>query len=216
MRPRIFLLSPGRLDGPRAQLLLSPRTTTGELASALRTREGAPIGDVYAFVSSLYFRGKRAYASKFARPPEGNPWLASGALVITPNRGLVPITTRVCLEHLEAFAETDIHANEPAFRKPLARDAAELARALGPEGEAVLLGSVASPKYVEPLLEALGDRLLFPASFVGRGDMSRGGLLLRSAAANEELAVVPVRDATRRGKRPPKLDPKTRAKPGAV
>lgn len=211
MGSRVFLLSPGRLDGARAKMLLSPKSEGGALAQALRTREGAPIGDVYAFVSSLYFRGKRAYAAKFARPPEGHAWLASGALVITPNRGLVPVTTRVCLEHLEAFAETDIHANEPAFRKPLARDAAELARALGESGEAVLLGSVASPKYVEPLLEALDGRLLFPSAFVGRGDMSRGGLLLRAVAASEELPLAPVRDAQRRGKRPPKLDPKTRA-----
>src|SRR6266853_118967 len=42
----------------------------------------------------------------------------------------------------------------------------------------VLLGSIASAKYVEPLLAVLGERLLFPPSFVGRGDMSRGGLLL--------------------------------------
>ena len=193
-------------------MLLAPRGAPGELAAALRTREGAPLGEVYAFVSSLYFRGKRAYATRFARPPEGCPWLASGALVITPNRGLVPITTRVCLEHLEAFAETDIAADEPAFARPMARDAEALAAALGADGDAVLLGSVASPKYTTALLAALGPRLRFPTEFVGRGDMSRGGLLLRSAAAGEELATVPVRDAVLRGKRPPKLDPKTRAK----
>ncbi len=189
-------------------MLLEPRGDAGLLARQLRTREGAPLGDVYAFVSSLYFRGKRAYAAKFARPPEDVPWLASGALVITPNRGLVPVTTRVCLEHLEAFAETDIGAGEPAFRRPLARDAAELARSLGDVGDVVLLGSIASTKYVEPLLEVFGERLLFPAAFVGRGDMSRGGLLLRAAAANEELEMTPVRGARRRGTRPPKLPPK--------
>lgn len=209
---RVFVLSPGRLDGARAQHLLAPRGAPGELAAALRTREGAPIGDVYAYVSSLYFRGKRAYAARFARPPEGAPWLASGALVITPNRGLVPVTTRVCLEHLEAFAETDIAAGEPAFARPMARDAAALAEAIGADGEVVLLGSVASPKYTTALLAALGGRLRFPSDFVGRGDMSRGGLLLRAVAAGEELATMAVADAVLRGKRPPKLDPKTRPK----
>lgn len=192
-------------------MLFEPKTKDGVLANALRSREGAPIGDVYAFLSALYFRGKRAYAAKFGRPPDGSPWLSDGALVITPNRGLVPVSTRVCLEHLEAFAETDISAEEPRFRKPLARDAGELARALGERGEAVLLGSIATPKYVAPLLDALGERLLFPAEFVGRGDMSRGGLLLRSAAADTELTCIPVKDAVRRGRRPEKLPPKPRS-----
>ena len=71
----------------------------------------------------------------------------------------------------------------------------------------VLLGSIATGKYVDPLLAVLGERLLFPADFVGRGDMSRGGLLLRCARAGTELAYVGVRDAVRRGPRPPRLAP---------
>ena len=71
----------------------------------------------------------------------------------------------------------------------------------------VLLGSIASAKYVDILLEVFGDRLLFPVEFVGRGDMSRGGLLLRSVRAGEQLTYVPVRGAVRHGPRPPKLPP---------
>jgi hypothetical protein len=51
-------------------------------------------------------------------------------------------------------------------------------------------------------------RLLFPAEFVGRGDMSRGGLMLRCVDERAELTYVPVRGAVRRGMRPPKLPPR--------
>ena len=53
----------------------------------------------------------------------------------------------------------------------------------------------------------MGGRLLFPTDFVGRGDMSRGALLLRAARADEELAYAPVATAVRRGKRPRKMGP---------
>lgn len=200
---RIFLLSPARLDGVRARSLLEPRSP-GALAAALRTREGAPIGDVFRYLSGLYFRGKLLYARRFARPPATLPWVGSGALVITANRGLVPAETRVTLEHLEAFASTDIHHEERAFRAPLVRDARLIAEGLE-GGDAVLLGSVAQAKYTAPLLEVFGERLLFPGTFVGRGDMSRGGLLLRAVDAGAELAYLPVRGATVKGTRPPKL-----------
>jgi hypothetical protein len=173
-------------------------------------REGVPIGDVFQHLSGLYFRGKLAYARRFARPPSGDGIAGSGALVITANRGLVPVETRVCIEHLEAFAQTDVHHEERRFRVPLVRDARLLLDVIGAAGEVVLLGSVAQAKYTEPLLEVFGDRLLFPSDFVGRGDMSRGGLLLRAVEAAAELAYAKVRGATVRGVRPPKLEPKRR------
>jgi hypothetical protein len=207
--PRVFLLSPARLDGVRASTLFRPRRIAG-LAARLRTIEGAPIGEVFAFLSGLYFRGKLTYAKAFARPPgnEAGAWMGSGALVITANRGLVPAETRVCLEHLEAFASTDIHAAETTFTKPLLRDAKLLGAGLGDQGEAVLLGSVATAKYVAPLEQALGERLLFPRDFAGRGDMSRGGLLLRAASEKTELVYATLKDAPRHGARPPKLAPR--------
>lgn len=205
-RARVFLLSPARLDGVRARAIFEPKHP-GALAAALRTREGAPIGDVFRFMSGLYFRGKLVYGKRFARPPEA-AWIGSGALVITANRGLVPAETRVCIEHLQAFAETDIHHEERSFRVPLLRDAELLRSAIGYEGEVVLLGSIAQAKYTAPLLEVFGDRLLFPSAFVGRGDMSRGGLLLRATDAGEELAYVKVRGTAIHGSRPPKLEPR--------
>ena len=206
---RVFLLSPARLDGVRARAIFEPRVA-GAIAAALRTREGAPIGEVFRLLSGLYFRGKLAYASRFARAPAGVPWLGSGALVITANRGLVPVETRVTIEHLEALSQTDIHESEREFRVPLLRDAKLLAEALGDEGEVVLLGSVAKAKYTAPLLEAFGERLLFPSEFVGRGDISRGGLLLRATDAAAELAYARVQGASVRGARPPRLAPRPR------
>lgn len=206
-RQRVFLLSPARLDGARGKLLFDP-VTLFPVARALRTREGCPIGEVFRFVSGLYFRGKLAYGSAFALPPEGAPWMGSGALVITQNRGLVPAETRVCLEHLEAFASTDIRPTEPAFRKPFERDALLVRDAIGAEADVVLLGSIASAKYVDVLVDVFGERLLFPKDFVGRGDMSRGGLLLRAVDAKQELAYAPVKGAARHGIRPAKLTPR--------
>jgi hypothetical protein len=107
------------------------------------------------------------------------------------------------------MAGVPIDLAEPRYVEPLRRDVAALADALRREREVevVLLGSIATGKYVDPLLDAFGDRLKFPADFVGRGDMSRGGLMLRSARAGTALEYVPIAGALRKGKRPPKLDP---------
>jgi len=103
------------------------------------------------------------------------------------------------------MAEVPVDEAEPAFREPLVRDAIALGRGIAPDDQVVLLGSVATEKYVGPLLEVFGDRLLFPATFAGRGDMSRGGLLLRCAQSGTPLDCVPVRGAVRHGPKPPKL-----------
>jgi hypothetical protein len=176
------------------------------VARALHSPAGAPIGEIFTFLSGLYFRGKLAYAEAFARPPQG---LSSGVLVITPNRGLLAPSVRMTLDDLARLAETDIDPSANEFRKPLQQDANALAQALGPLGQPVLLGSIATPKYVEVLLSAFPQELLFPAEFVGRGDMSRGGLMLRAVDARAELTYVPVRGAIRRGARPPKLPPRS-------
>ncbi len=195
----MFLLSPANAGGLRMALVLSPRASF-PLARAVQSA-GAPIGDVFRFASGLYFRGKLAYAQAFARPPRGVP----GALVIAPGAGLVPADATVGPDDLRAFAAVPVDAGEPRFRAPLERDALALAARLGRLAEVVLLGSIASDKYVEPLLGVLGARLLFPIDFVGRGDMSRGGLMLRAARAGVELPYAPVQGAVRRGVRPPRL-----------
>ena len=202
--PRIFLLSPARLDGKRAQLLFHP-VTMFPVARALHSSAGAPIGEIFTFLSGLYFRGKLAYAAAFARPSRA---LNSGVFVITPNRGLLEPSVRLTLTDLADLAKTDIDPSTEAFRNPLRRDAEAVAEALGPRGEPVLLGSIATTKYID-VLDSFQQELLFPGEFVGRGDMSRGGLLLRAVDANQELAYVPVRGAVLRGARPPKLSPRS-------
>jgi len=212
----VFLLSPANCSGTRAKQVLSPRARFA-LAEALRSPIGAPLGDVFAFISGLYFRGKLAYACRFANPPEpgdadhftnsNNSFGGRGVLVITPNAGLRSPDTRVTHAAVRAFARHDIDASNVTYRRPLEAGARALLAEIGDECDVVLLGSIASPKYVDVLIGIFGDRLRFPTEFVGRGDMSRGGLLLRHAEAGVELAYAAVAGATLHGKRPPRLAP---------
>lgn len=205
--PRIFLLSPANCGGIRAKQILSPNAQF-ELAVELRSRKGAMLGDVFAFVSGLYFRGKLTYAMRFARPPEvDNPIVGCGVQIITPNAGLRTPDVYVTPKAMRAFAEADVHQGNAAYRRPLEASARALLREIGPDCDIVLLGSVASPKYVDVLTGIFGRRLRFPIDFVGRGDMSRGGLLLRQARDGVELPYVPVLGAVVHGSRPPKLPP---------
>jgi hypothetical protein len=199
-RHRIFLLSPANCGGERAKLLFRPEARF-ELAMKLRTPQGAPIGELFSFLSGLYFRGKLAYANRFASPPPS----VCGQLVITTNAGLMPADTLVTLKQLAKMGGVPIDASDARYRRPLKRALSELRDASG-DADFVLLGSIASGKYVDVLHDILGERLLFPAEFVGRGDMSRGGLMLRCVDEVRELTYVPVHSSMRRGQRPPKLD----------
>ena len=210
--PQIFLLSPANCGGNRARIVLSDRATFS-LAARLRAGEGAPIGEVFSFLSGLYFRGKLTYARAFAAPPDPESTISgAGVFVITPTAGLRSADTLVTRDALLRFAAVDVDPADARYRRPLERSARALAADIGPDCDVVLLGSIASPKYVDVLLHIFAGRLLFPAEFVGRGDMSRGGLMLRCVVARHELTYVPVAGAVRHGQRPPKLDPKTRVK----
>ena len=204
---RVFLLSPANCSGPRAKIVLADKAAF-DLAVRLRSDEGVAIGEVFAFISGLYFKGKLAYALEFARPPDpGAELTGSGALVITPSAGLRPVETRVTADAVRSFAGVDIASNDPRYRGPLLASARALDEEVGPDCEVVLLGSIASAKYVDVLTAVFGARLTFPIDFVGRGDMSRGGLLLRCVRSGEELPYVPVQGAVRHGPRPPRLAP---------
>lgn len=137
-------------------------------------------------MSGLYFRGKLAYASAFARPPDG----CAGVQIIVPGQGLRSPDEVIDLEALRAVACVPVDPTHHAYVRPLQRDAIQLAERLAPTDVVVLLGSIATPKYLQPLKEVLGSRLRYPQEFVGRGDMSRGALLLRCAAARRELIYV--------------------------
>lgn len=200
---RVFLLSPAYAGGERARMIMNERAQF-ELARRLRSGDPPALGEVFAFLSGLYFRGKLAYAAAFAQPAGKT----SGVLVITPNRGLMPAEVPIGLDELRAFSEVEIDGADRRYRQPLERDVRKLARQLPVEAQVVLLGSIATGKYVDILLKTFGERLVFPGDFVGRGDMSRGGLLLRCAVDGYELNYIPVSGAIRHGKRPPKLEPR--------
>jgi hypothetical protein len=204
---RIFLLSPAYAGGRRAQMILSERAQF-DLAKKLRSKPGATISEVFTFLSGLYFRGKIAYANAFGRCADGS----CSVFVITPTRGLVDANTPITLEDLREFAAVDIDQDDPRYRKPLERHARHLAKKLSAQSEVILLGSIATGKYVDILLKNFRDRLRFPADFVGRGDMSRGGLMLRCAVDRKELPYISVAGAVLSGKRPPKLAPRRYSK----
>jgi hypothetical protein len=183
---RVFLLSPANCNGERARWVLK-KDGRSDLAQRLRTPEGAPLGEVFSFLSALYFRGKLAYARAFARPPLDR----DGVLIITPTAGLVPHDASIQLSRLRGFARVPINKKHPLYRRCLLRDAKKLADEIGPDCDVVLLGSIASGKYLDILTVAVGERLHVPAEFVGLGDMSRGALLLRCVQEKRELTYVP-------------------------
>jgi hypothetical protein len=182
-----MLLSPAKLSGKRGRMLFNPEAEFS-VARELRCTAGAQLAEVFSFVSGLYFRGKVAYAREFARTNNGLP----AAWVISAGGGLCTLDERVTLERLRGWAEVSIHEENPHFTAPLYRHAAALLEAHERSTRFVLLGSVASDKYVVPLLEIFGEQLLYPKEFAGRGDMSRGSLMLRAVSERRELEYEPV------------------------
>jgi hypothetical protein len=191
---RVFLLSPAHCGGKRATILLNQQAAF-PLATRLRSSPGATLGEAFSFLSGLYFRGKLTYAERFAHPPVGE----HGIQVITTDRGLLSSETMIRTRDLVEFGAVDIDAGHLGYRRALQRDVSRLRQR--EDLEVVLLGSIATGKYVDVLLEIMGPRLLFPTDFVGRGDMSRGALMLRAARKGSELSYEPVVGAIRRGRR---------------
>jgi hypothetical protein len=132
--------------------------------------------------------------------------VAGGVLVMTPNAGLRAADVPITGESIRAFAGEAIDLDNTRYRRPLEQSARALLDCVGLECDVVLLGSIASGKYVDVLLPIFGNRLLFPPAFVGRGDMSRGGLMLRSVESGVDVGYAPVAGAVRHGPRPPRLD----------
>src|SRR3954451_8085998 len=195
---RNFLLSPAQTGGPRADMVLNPNAGF-ELARQLQRGKSVALGELFSFLSGLYFRGKLAYARGYARPAKNGVW------VITSNRGLVAPDEPIDLETFRAFGKVPIETANPVYAEPLERDALRIAATLKANDEVVLLGSISTGKYAEILLRAFGARLKFPLDFVGRGDMSRGGLLLRRVREGVELDYAPLAGAVLRGPRVAKL-----------
>jgi len=182
---RIFLLSPANVSGIKGQRLLNS-TRDSDLALRLRN-SGATLGEVYRFISSLYFRGKLDYAQRFQNPPRG----IAGVHIIT-GAGLMLPETVITLSDLLRISATSIDEKNSDYRRPLDSDLLRLRDRVGDETDVILLGSVATSKYITPIREVFGKRLLFPRDFLGLGDMSRGSILLRCCAQGAELEYRPV------------------------
>jgi hypothetical protein len=181
---RIYLLSPAHAGGKRAAMLFNTNAKF-ELAQRLRTT-GVPIGEMYSFMSPLYFRGKLTYATKFANAPSGTP----GSLVITPSRGLVRPESVIKLGDVSELQNERLVTENPRYRDALERDLRTLSEAIGRSAHVILLGSIATRKYVPLLSEILGDRLVVPRKFIGLGNMSRGALLLQCSRDGCELEYI--------------------------
>jgi hypothetical protein len=189
---KVFLLSPAHCGGKRAALLFNERANF-ELVRQLRKGKGARLEDIFSFVSGLYFRGKLAYAREFV----GASGTVNRVWVITPDRGLVNPQKRINVDDLRSLAAVPIDADDPRYCQPLRRDLQRLERKLHSEASLVFLGSIATAKYLDLLLEIFDRRVLVPTEFIGRGDMSRGGLLLRCVRERRELLYVSAADARR-------------------
>lgn len=167
-----FLLSPAHAGGRRAQHLLSDRAV---FPLALKLRSGtATLGEVFSFVSGLYFRGKLAYARAFGQPGE--------TFVITTNRGLLRADTPLTVDELRDFGTAEISTSDARYREALREALGTIAAP-----RIVFLGSIATRKYLDVLTGELGKRLYVPVSFPGMGDMRRGSILLKAVRAGEEL-----------------------------
>jgi hypothetical protein len=194
---KIFLLSPARPTGVRASQLTARRARFAT-AERFRSPEGVPIGEAFAFLSALYFRGKIAYARRFAAPPEGGPAGLGGVFVIAPGFGLVPPEWPLTPKRMEKLRRTPVAVANRSYARPLLDHALALDERLPPGARVVLLGSVATGKYVDLLRPALGERLFFPRLFAGAGDMRRGSLLLNAVRDGIELEYAPVAEPRRR------------------
>jgi hypothetical protein len=193
MPDKIFLLSPADLGGIRAGRLLSARARF-PTAERLRT-EGLTLEEAFCFLSSLYFRGKLTYARRFAGRDA-----AACIHVIAPGAGLVAPETRFSLDAMRRLRRVPVDPRSRAYRRPLEAHAGAVAEALGLDTQVILLGSIASGKYIDVLAPIFGARLMAPRRFVGIGDMSRGALMLQAAASGIELEYMPLHAAVRPGR----------------
>lgn len=206
-RPRIFLLSPATAHGARAKTLLAPEPRS-PVATQLASADGMPLGQIFTYLSGLYFNGKLTYARHYSTPP---PSLGrTGIYIITMTDGILTPEHRIGLDDLQRYAAAEKQTEDG--RRALETSARALAETIGPRCDVVFMGSVASDKYTAIIEPVFGRRLLFPPELVGRGQLGRGALLFRCVRENRELDYVPLADLVDRGRSAPARGGATRAR----
>jgi hypothetical protein len=180
---KIFLLSPANMRGPRGKQLL----TRCARLQASRTL-AVTIEDAFIYTSSLYFRGKMAYAKQFVVAPAACG--GEGIYIIAPGYGLVRPNWPIALPKLQRLSQVPVDSRVKDYRQPLVKSARALARKLPADTKVVLLGSLMPGKYLHVLRPIFRERLIVPQKFIGMGDMRRGALLLRAAFCGQELEYV--------------------------
>ena len=119
---------------------------------ARRLRAGsASLGEVFSFLSGLYFRGKLEYALTFAQSDGGE---AGEVHIITRIDGLVSPDTLISAADLDRYA--DYQGSAPAPTSPLEATARALRDRVGHDADIVLLGSVGTGKYTDLLTPIFG------------------------------------------------------------
>src|ERR1043165_177363 len=108
---RLFLLSPAKITGVGVRVLLNRRAPFA-LAREFRAR-GLPLADIFSFASALYFRGKIAYARRFADPATGD-----AIRVITASGGLVEPDRTLKPADLRALGRADNDEGNPRYHEP--------------------------------------------------------------------------------------------------
>jgi hypothetical protein len=146
------------------------------------------IEDAFIYTSSLYFRGKMAYAKQFVVAPDA--CAGEGIYIIAPGYGLVHPNWPIALQKLQRLSQVPVDSRVEDYRQPLVRSARALARKLPADTKVVLLGSLMPGKYLHVLRPIFRERLIVPQKFIGMGDMRRGALLLRAAFCGQELEYV--------------------------
>jgi hypothetical protein len=193
-RQSVFLLSPAHAGGVKAKLLVSEKSRF-ETALRFRSREGLSIAEAYSFMSALYFRGKVAYSLRFG----------SDYYVIVPGFGLVPLDWKMTPARFDRLKEVEVDPRCAEYTRSLQKTASRVAASIPADCRVVLLGSIATDKYVNVLAPIFKRHLHYPKLFSGRGDMSRGALMLQASRTGQELEYAPVLSKLSCTVRQPKL-----------
>ena len=178
-QPRVFLLSPAHLGGERARILMRPEASFDLAARVREKRRCARRRDLRVSERALlprqaHLRGRvrGGAASPRSRRPTSSP----------PTAGWPPCTSASITRARPRWAASTSTARRGLSQAARARrqEAGEADRRR--RGGAARLGGV-DEVHRRARARCSSARLVCPVDFVGRGDMSRGSLMLQARRA---------------------------------